>query len=381
MSSESEALLKQQVNVLLLVRWPVGGIRTFIKYVIQNFSDRKFKFSFIGVDTEGVRALKGDLGHIVNDWIIVPADGNEFFSLFSELSRFLKNNNVDIIHSHGFISCIASAIPSLIYRVPVVCTSHDVISDNQFSGAQGFFKRSILGLSLRRCNVVHSVSHESDANLKRMFPFLSNRGIIISNGIDAGYFQKAPRQDLKARFMLSDSSSIIGFFGRFMSPKGFRYLIDAAEILAKTGSIGEFYVICFGSGAFIREEQAEIQRRGLESIFIFAPFTSDVSGVMKGCDVIAMPSIWEACPLQPMEALSAGVPFVGSDCKGLRVVLQGTPSIIVKAGDGQSLANGIAECLTLGRKPFEDYAPNAVARFDVKNTVAEIKKMYEKVLA
>jgi glycosyltransferase involved in cell wall biosynthesis len=81
-----------------------------------------------------------------------------------------------------------------------------------------------------------------------------------------------------------------------------------------------------------------------------------------------------------MEVLSAGIPFVGSNCIGLREVLAGTPAVVVEAGNSESLALGIVEGLNKGRHSFEEYAPEAVERFDVRKTAAKIHGMYERVL-
>jgi glycosyltransferase involved in cell wall biosynthesis len=203
---------------------------------------------------------------------------------------------------------------------------------------------------------------------------------VILNGVDTNVFYNSVPRDLRAEFSLEKNLSMIGFFGRFMGQKGFSSLVDAVEKLGLYPSARELHVVCFGSGAFIREEKAEIQRRGLSDLFTFVPFTADVSGAMKGCDLVVMPSRWEACGLVAMEALSAGVPFVGSNCIGLREVLSGTPAIVVEAGDSESLARGIIEGLNGGRQSFEAYAPVAAERFDVSRTAKQIHEMYERVL-
>ena len=88
-------------------------------------------------------------------------------------------------------------------------------------------------------------------------------------------------------------------------------------------------MLCFGWGGFIREEQVEIKRRGLENNFHFLPFQENPARAIRGVDVVVMPSLWEACPLLPMEVLVAGVPVIGTDCVGMREVLLDTPARVV----------------------------------------------------
>lgn len=370
----------QRRHILLVVRWPVGGIRTFLKYLITFFPSENYRFSILGVSTEGMDALKEELGDRVERWVLVPPEGNVVPKLLTQARSLYRQHHFDAVHAHGFTSAIACLFLGLTTRARLICTSHDVLNPQQFRGAKGWIRRAILGAALARCSVVHSVSHDAEANLLSEFPAVRRKSRVISNGVNVELFSAAQPVDLHAAHGIDRDVKIVGFFGRFMGQKGFKHLIGAIDSLAQQGDAPAFHVVCFGSGAFIREEQIEIRRRGLESSFTFSPFIPDVSGAMKGCDLIAMPSLWEACPLQPMEALCAGVPFVGTDCIGLREVLSNTPAVVVKSGDARALANGMLECLKLGRKPFEAFTVEAKERFDVRHTASGVYDMYEKVM-
>lgn len=376
-----ERLVQKKYRILLVVRWPVGGIRTFLKYVFQLFPENEFEFALVTVNSEGVAMLKDDIGGLVSQWVLVDDDGDQFQRLLFAVTSTLKSGRFDLIHAQGFTSAAIAYLPSLVFRTPVLLTSHDVINASQFSGIVGAIKKYLLGRVLRHCRVVHSVSVDAEENLENYFPEVAgDRRAVILNGIDAFHFYSSEALDLCSEYGIAYEKKIIGFFGRFMSQKGFRYLIDAVEDLSREENGPDFHVICFGAGAYIREEKALIESRGLSGMFTFAPFLADVSRAMKGCDMIVMPSLWEACPLQPMEALCSGIPFVGTDCIGLREVIEGTPAIMVKAGNRHSLAWGIKHCLKIGRKPFQEYAPEAVARFEVRDSVEAIRQMYLKVV-
>jgi len=379
-ANRADIASSERRHVLLVVRWPVGGIRTFLKYVISYFPSDKYRFSVIGVSTEGMGALKEELGDLVERWVLVPPEGKVVPELLVQTRLLYRQHRFDAVHAHGFTSVIACLFLGLTSRARLICTSHDVLNHQQLSGPKGWVRRAILGAALARCRVVHSVSYDAEANLLSEFPSLKAKSRVITNGIDVALFSTAQPVDLREAHGISPDVKIVGFFGRFMGQKGFKYLIGAIESLERRDDVPAFHVICFGSGAFIREEQIEIRRRGLESLFTFSPFIPDVSGAMKGCDLIAMPSLWEACPLQPMEALCAGVPFVGTDCIGMREVLSNTPATVVKSGDTIALADGMLECLELGREPFEAFSAKAKERFDVRRTASSVYEMYEKVL-
>ena len=68
----------------------------------------------------------------------------------------------------------------------------------------------------------------------------------IPNGIDTQRFARATPIDIRREQRLGAETALIGFFGRFMAPKGFRTLVDAVELLAGRGSARPFRVITFG---------------------------------------------------------------------------------------------------------------------------------------
>ncbi|WP_417536859.1 glycosyltransferase family 4 protein [Methylophaga sp.] len=376
MSSDSIRPLR----ILVVARWPIGGIRTFLKYVYQEFSESQFEFTFLGADTANSGVLEGDLAKIFPEWVLFPANGSEVRSCIVEVSKALAKKKFDVVHAHGFTSAVACAIPARIARIPLICTSHDVLNARQFLGVRGRLKKILLGLTLNSCNRVHSVSYDAQENLKATLPRVSSRKhLVIRNGIQSEKFRNGKKLDIKSDLGLPKTDLLIGFFGRFMSQKGFSVLVDAIVLLRTCRPSLSISVICVGSGGFIREEKAILERRGLSELFHFFPYTPDISGYLKASDMVVMPSLWEACPLQPMEALCAGVPFVGSDCIGLREVLEGTPAVVVKAGSADSLAKGIVDCLEKGRKPFEDFISEAVDRFEVSKTADQIRYLYEQV--
>ena len=119
-----------------------------------------------------------------------------------------------------------------------------------------------------------------------------------------------------------------------------------------------------------------MKKRGLAGSFLFLPFVPDVASTLKGLDIVAMPSLWEACGLLAMEAMVAGVPLVGADCVGLREVLRNTPAYLVPAKNGlvlsQVLLMEMKNPTTVKARAF---ATEAAARFQVKDRAAEIEKL------
>ena len=180
-------------------------------------------------------------------------------------------------------------------------------------------------------DTVQPVSHDAQANLLEQFPALDRREgelIVNPNGIKVEGLVNADARNLRGELGLGEDAFLIGFLGRFMAQKGFRYLVDAVALLRKKGGLPKRpLVLPFGEGAFIREENQATKDRGLQDYFCFMPFTPNVAGTINGLDVVVMPSLWETCGLLTMEVLVCGTPLNSNDCIRLREVLQETPAV------------------------------------------------------
>jgi len=101
---------------------------------------------------------------------------------------------------------------------------------------------------------------------------------------------------------------------------------------------------------------------------------------LQQLDLLVMPSLWEASPLQPMEAMAAGVPVLGTDCIGLREVLRDTPARVVPAGDPAALAAGLREALESPRTvEAREYAAEACRRFDNERSARRLVELYDEL--
>lgn len=372
-------------KVLLVVRHPVGGIRTFFRYVYRHFSPAKYRFTLIAPECAEARMLLDDLDTLRLSFIpLASGAGDRDFA--RAVTRSIRSGQFDLIHSHGFTSGVASVVGSLLTRTPHLLTCHDVFTDNQFVGLNGLARKTVLGLALATIDRIHCVSDDARMNLLDYLGHLravQQRIRTIRNGIEVERFLNVERRDLRSEYHLGDDTFLIGFLGRFMSQKGFRYLVDALSEIRKRSDLPKRpIVLTFGGQAgYYREEMAQIERRGLQDSVFFLPFMSNVASTMKGLDVVAMPSLWESCGLVAMEAMVAGIPVIGSNCVGLREVLSDTPARIVPPRDSTALADAlVAEMIVPSTQYAREFVPVAASRFAVDEQAAGLERLMLELL-
>ena len=374
----------RKLHVLVVVRHPVGGIRTFFRYVYSQFDTEQYKFTFLLAKTSELDTLRENLKGIDCKFIVLEKNVG-FLSFTKALFSVIKTLNIDIVHSHGFTSMVYAILPASLYSKPHLLTAHDMFTDKQFERFKGFLTRMILGICFHFVDVIHSVSYDAKENYLSYFPALRKRLsnlVVIPNGIETERFFIDDQEDWRKQLNLDEGTFLIGFFGRFMAPKGFKYLIAAMDHILKEIKIEtQPVVLAFGWGGFIREEQGEIQRKGLEASFHFLPFQANPASAIRGVDVVAMPSLWETCPLLPMEVLVAGVPVIGTDCVGMREVLQDTPARVVPSADSQALAEAIiAEMQSPSKWKIENFRCEAILRFNVTRQADQLELLIRRLV-
>lgn len=366
-----------RLRVLLVVRWPVGGIRTHLKYVYPLLVEKLggVQVTLVGPRMDEMEVLKHDLAALNVKFI--ELDDCTSVTLARAVDREIAGGEVDLVHSHGFTAACAAAFPAKLRRVPHLATIHDIVQDSQFLGFKGASRRLGFRLLLNMVDVVHAVGDEAGKNLvTHLGPSIGSRLRVIRNGILTEQVLRAAPRDLRAELGLESGALLVGYFGRFMAQKGFRYLVEAVRLLRDregTEVQRPVHVATFGEDGFVREERAALERAGLRSYFSFLPYIPEVASTLKAVDVVAIPSLWEAMPLLPMEAMVAGVPIVGTSCIGLGEVLFDTPSVVVAPRDAAALAAALGrEAKASSRAAAASFVPRAVERFDVITQVSNL---------
>jgi len=399
-------------RVLSVVRWPLGGIRTYLLYNYPILAEAGYRFTLVGPADDSFRGLCREVQSWENvEFVEAPLSGRGC-KLRSTVRRLLRERPFDLIHSQGLTAGVEAVLANLSCGVPHVITSHDVIRPGQFAGLRGWLKRRVLGRILGRAHALVAVSQDACQNHLQYLPALrhgSCRVLTIPNGVDTARFsvsvghvsnvsvrqlsklpgtlETCPTRTLETcptlreRLGVPDDVCLLGFLGRFMEQKGFLVLVDALERLVAAEQPPRFRLLAVGSGDYVREYRAEIASRpGVAGCITFVDHTPDITPILREIDLLVMPSLWEACGLLAIEAMCAGIPVLGSDCIGLREVLFGGPSAMVPAGDAAALAQGIRQAIEAPwKEKAAEYAPLACRRFDVRQGAGELLALFDQL--
>lgn len=372
-------------DLLCVVRHPVGGIATYMRYVYRRLDRSRFRVHVLAASGLEAEAVFPGLGFF--DCKFIDMEGIPgLFRIAGGVFRKLVGGKIGLIHSQGATAGAIVSLVNMLWRKPHVITFHETFDDRTLSGRLAPLKREVLSFLFSRANRINLVSEDARCNMLEYFPKLRTREqkiIVIPNGVDIGYLEASDGlgRDLRRDLNIAHGSRVLGFLGRFMPEKGFPVLIDAIAKLVERGR-RDVLVVAVGSGAYEREYRALVKERSLENQFRFIPYQSDVRWIFPQLDILVIPSRREAFALVAIEGLVFGRPIVASACIGLREVLAGTPAVLVMPNDPVALADGIEEAIDpLQRDRAESYRVHARKRFDVSVTAQKLAALFEEVLS
>jgi glycosyltransferase involved in cell wall biosynthesis len=249
----------------------------------------------------------------------------------------------------------------------------------------------------KNVSVIIPVSHDCEQNHLQNFPAWKNGKVRIEtivNGIDIERLENSrnifeseqtttnqtAQLRLRDKFNIDANTIIGGFFGRFMPQKGFDILLEALAILIRKGYENRFRLIAtIDKNGYLNETIKTTQQDSrIGAMVHFVDSVLDIVPLLLQVDFMVMPSRWEACPILPMEAMVLGVPVIGSDCIGLREVLQNTPSIVAQNENAESLADAIINFIENPKKDAaQNYIPEAKKRFNVISATDKLLELYK----
>jgi glycosyltransferase involved in cell wall biosynthesis len=164
------------------------------------------------------------------------------------------------------------------------------------------------------------------------------------HGVDENEFRPEDESPLIERLGLS--GPVVGYLGRLMRPKGVHVLIDAVSRLSPVPDL-----LIVGSGEEEGALKALARERGVGGAVHFVPHVrhEEVPPYLNALDVMVLPSIRTPKFNEPfgrvlVEAMSCGVPVIGTTCGSMELVL-GDAGIIVPEDDAEALAGSIKEVL------------------------------------
>lgn len=173
--------------------------------------------------------------------------------------------------------------------------------------------------------------------------------VVLTNE-DRGYWGKLPNICVipNAAMFVADRYSDVSnkrviAVGRLDYQKGFDHLIQAWEIIHKSGKYNDWRLDIFGQGEWKEMLQGMIDESGLNSSAFINKPTKNIGKEYAESAMLVMSSNYEGFPMVMIEAMACGLPVVAFDfkCGPKDIISDGENGLIIRNGDIEALAEGM----------------------------------------
>lgn len=268
------------------------------------------------------------------------------FELY-RLPSLLNRQAYDLVHFMDYIT------PLRRVKAPFVATVHDIsfyTAPQNYTKGMAALKRSVLPKTLKRAQRIVTVSKFTKAEILSHFSYVpSSRVVVVPLGVDQpaldGKPEGAAPNNAGAPFESNGSEAAqdtpyILFVGTIEPRKNVITLIKASEQLWEAHPEICHELVIAGKYGWLYEDILEYAKKSKYHDRIrFTGYVDDaqLSRLYRGANLFVYPSSYEGFGLPPLEAMSYGVPVIGSNTSSIPEVL-GDAALYANAYDAAGFA-------------------------------------------
>jgi len=259
------------------------------------------------------------------------------YPLIFRLAKILKQEKIDIIHSHNPTPYFYGTIAGKIANVPaIIYTKH---GRNPIRNKRELLLRRFLSYMTDKIVAVSDDAGNVAINDEKINP---EKVVTIFNGIDIDRYQtNIDVASKKHEIGLSDDDFVIGIVARLSPEKDHNTLLDAFHIVLDNVDQSVKMVIV-GDGILREELEQKAKSISINDKVIFLGERHDVPELLAIFDLFALSSITEGISLTLLEAMATGLPVVATNAGGnTEIVLDNQTGFIVPPKDPNRMAEAI----------------------------------------
>lgn len=268
-----------------------------------------------------------------------------FLHIIFFLNKFIKKNNIQIIHAHMTHSMIVAVMVKIFNpRVKIIFTSHSI---NFGSNIRKFL---ILLLKPFRSKDILFSEEQISSIYKKEFEIIPN-GIKIEK-----YNLKIPKFEIFTYLAV----------GRLESMKNHIKLIECAKDLKEKNI--DFQILIAGEGYERHNLEEKIRSNHLDDYIKLLGLRLDIAELMAKSHVLVMTSLWEGLPIVLLEAGAAGLSVISTPEGSIPSLLNDKNAYLSSLDDfcnkmeyvNKHYVEAVQKSLKLNEKIVQDYSIESI---------------------
>ncbi len=275
---------------------------------------------------------------------LIPHASGRFLASLHEASRFLRENKIDVLHSHKSKENLLALLLARRFGIRFLVRTHHGMPEPHTLKDHVVY--GIESMTARYASRVVCVS--SDLKQRFASKVSGERLTVIRNAIDLERVRsRFTAGEAKIRLEISPECQVAGLVGRLEAVKRVDLFLDVARCLSRELPSTRFVIA--GTG---REEAAlreSLRGNDLERRTLFLGERDDIYDVLRALDLLFITSDHEGLPTVLLEALALGVPVVARNVGGIGEVISDCVSgRLVNSADAGTIASASLPLLGAG---------------------------------
>jgi glycosyltransferase involved in cell wall biosynthesis len=357
---------------------------------LKNNSHKIIVFAFEMKSFKGL--LKGpllEINHYVDDGINVYSYGmtaffpNKFFYLFNwhelilrkiifaSFLRQLKNSQIkiDVIHAHSTVNAgFSSVYASKKHHIPLVVTEHLSRFLSELDN-KNIYKQ--LRYTVTNSAKFIFVSKSFKNTVTNQLQYESEKIMVIPNMVDTNRFMRLVKKN--------DKFCVLVVCGQ-IERKGVRFVIEAFELAFNTVPNAELHIVGNGEEHARLIQIAQVQSSKERIKFFDSAPRSEVPKLMCNSSLFVMTSNMEPFGVVYLEAISCGIPIIGTKGQGVEDIVTQSNGCLVEYGNVKELADAMSYIYHhYDAYDHELIRNDAIRRFSQESVAKKISAIYESV--
>ncbi len=298
-----------------------------------------------------------------------------------ELSRIIKKNKANIVHTNAAIS---ARVAARLCGVPVLHTRHCCFPPSGLLANP--FVRRVAGFGNRMLSDhVIATAEAAAQNLRELGIPEGKMSVIINGSLPVREVDEATLDATRRKFGIEKDDFTVGICARLEECKGHDTFLSAAAILRQMRPNIPFRFLIIGDGSRRQELKALTAELSLEDCVTFTGFVSDMAPIYRILRVGVNCSCGtETSCLAISEGMSVGLPTVASNYGGnVAMIGESDAGFLFDVGDAEALAEAIlqiAENAELEKKMKACARERYLSHFTAEKMSREVQNIYERML-
>jgi len=376
----------QRINLLYVItKLELGGAQKQLLSLIRHLDKKRFRlFLFTAKDGLLLCETLSINGLIVKKsrWLERPINPLKDLLALIETYRFIKKNNIEIVHTHSSKAGILGRLAARLAKVEVIIhTVHGWSFNDYQPRVERLFFIWLERLSARFSDKLVVVSYYDRQKGLDNHIGKENKYSLIRYGVDYAEFN-IKDQNIREELGINPNDLAVGMIACFKPQKSPRDFIRLAFLTKRILPDARFLLV--GDGALRKKIEKLIHKFNLEKQIILTGWRRDIPRILSAIDVFVLTSLWEGLPISVLEAMATSKPVITTHTGGVaEIIIEGKSGFLVPPGDTNKMSEKLAILLkdkNLRTQMGQNAKDSLDSNLTITNMIRSNENLYEELI-